>query len=153
MYVCMYTSINIVSKCISIWGPEKNMSVDRARWVPIAKNPHRRRAKSETPITLSACRPQKPIGFFHFWNHFFECIYVLAHFCWCRRIWVWYSVYPRPCFISTKWWFCIFVVVGWAKRTIKHRVLKHTCQTYTLRHAPLFKHESCWECMFEQFCQ
>ena len=36
--------------------------------------------KIETPITLSACDLQKLISFFHFQNHFFECLYDLVHF-------------------------------------------------------------------------
>ena len=35
---------------------------------------------SETPITLSACDLQKPISFFNFKNHFFECLSDFAHF-------------------------------------------------------------------------
>ena len=35
---------------------------------------------SETPITLSACDLQKPMGFLNFQNHFFECLIDLAHF-------------------------------------------------------------------------
>ena len=100
-YVCMYTSINIVSKCISIWGLEKNVFVDEVSLPPKAKNPHRRKAKSETPIAVSACSPQKPMSFFNFWNQFFECIYVFAHFCWRREILVWAPFMREPIFYQT----------------------------------------------------